>query len=59
MGCCHGTIKEECPVCLTDMDANLFITKTQCGHYFHKRCLDEWIKKEPATCPICRTLLKA
>ena len=24
-----------------------------CEHYFHKKCIDKWLKKK-STCPICR-----
>ena len=24
-----------------------------CKHYFHKKCIDKWLKKK-STCPICR-----
>jgi hypothetical protein len=45
----------ECSICLEDGDEsenNNFI-KTDCGHYFHKECLEEWTTNNE-TCPACR-----
>jgi hypothetical protein len=39
-----------CPICLLDNTD----FKTKCNHYFHKKCLDEWLKIKPI-CPLCRT----
>ncbi|NXY84664.1 DZIP3 ligase, partial [Alcedo cyanopectus] len=27
----------------------------QCGHCFHKECIQRWLKQHSSTCPICRT----
>ena len=32
---------------------NKNILKTSCKHYFHRKCIYEWVKKE-VFCPICR-----
>lgn len=44
-----------CSICLDDTK-NSVNYKTQCNHYFHKKCLDEWLIKSK-TCPICRNLI--
>uniref|UniRef100_N1R3Q6 Uncharacterized protein n=1 Tax=Aegilops tauschii TaxID=37682 RepID=N1R3Q6_AEGTA len=28
-----------------------------CAHAFHKACIDKWVDKGQATCPLCRALL--
>lgn len=47
-------INTECTICLSNMD-NPF--KTKCNHYFHKDCLDKWVKIKN-NCPNCRKSLK-
>lgn len=48
----------ECSICLTDIrdtvGSEIFISRTKCGHFFHKNCLEEWIKKRK-NCPVCRS----
>lgn len=45
----------ECAICLSSMSSekDTAITKTECGHKFHTKCLEEWIKRSN-TCPLCR-----
>ena len=42
----------ECPICLEELNINE-IQKLECGHIFHKLCINEWGKKKPI-CPLCR-----
>ena len=47
---------ESCPICYEDLllctaEKNI---KTDCGHSFHKSCLETW-KKSSSTCPLCRS----
>ena len=44
--------QETCSICLDTID-NLFVTN--CGHYFHKRCIDRWLNTND-NCPLCRTI---
>lgn len=49
---------QDCAICLEPLNANDKLTKCcQCGHCFHKACLDEWLK-ENQTCPLCRKRCK-
>jgi hypothetical protein len=42
----------ECSICLCDTkNANRI---TDCGHYFHAKCISNW-QKQNNTCPMCRT----
>jgi hypothetical protein len=34
-------------------DEKITIVKTPCGHYYHKDCLEKWLKLAQ-TCPLCR-----
>lgn len=46
----------QCPICLEDVGRNEM--KTECGHYFHHDCLEEWLQCSMALnkleCPLCR-----
>ena len=55
----HHFQGQECAVCHSNYKLNEFVrTLPICKHYFHKRCIDPWIKKNHTpTCPICRTLI--
>ena len=53
--------KSYCSVCLdekSDHDNSVYKMITQCNHYFHKKCIDKWLKKN-ASCPICRNKIKS
>ena len=58
-GCCKLHSPQElgeCCVCLCEMNIHSDFVKTKCGHYYHKKCLNEWCKTHN-TCPLCRTQL--
>jgi len=44
-----------CPICFSSMGGNSAgsLLKTECGHYFHERCLWTWFDRS-TTCPSCR-----
>jgi hypothetical protein len=44
---------ETCPICLEALTND--IVKTQCGHFFHRGCITEWLAVDNIdTCPDCR-----
>lgn len=43
--------ENECIICFSKLDIKKEIL--QCGHCFHKKCINNWFKKQ-RTCPICR-----
>ena len=50
---------KECSVCLCEFDDTENISTAECGHRFHEKCIDEWIKqKGKNSCPNCRTIMK-
>ncbi|XP_042505816.1 E3 ubiquitin-protein ligase RHA2B-like [Macadamia integrifolia] len=49
-----GGESKECSVCLTRLEDGDEIRELQCKHDFHKDCLDQWLKREQVTCPLCR-----
>jgi len=51
--------KVECQICLEEMKKSVDnIRSLQCGHTFHKSCIDRW-EKSSGTCPICRMKTRA
>ena len=42
-----------CSICLCELEEGDLVGDIQCGHYFHKECLKEWLVKNNH-CPICR-----
>jgi hypothetical protein len=47
---------EICSICLSeivDYSQSLLISKLDCDHFFHCKCIKEWMKLA-GTCPVCR-----
>ena len=51
---CKKILSDTCNICLDEMKEYVFV---QCGHSFHKECINEWLL-EKRTCPCCRTVIK-
>jgi hypothetical protein len=48
---------EDCLICLEKYkEKELYRKLPNCKHYFHKKCIDKWLKSN-AICPICRNIL--
>ncbi|KAJ1892314.1 hypothetical protein LPJ81_005580 [Coemansia sp. IMI 209127] len=45
----------ECSICLNDFCAGDSVRILDCGHYFHRDCVDSWLTKHSASCPLCKT----
>jgi hypothetical protein len=43
----------ECPICYEDLDETTR-SAGDCGHLFHKKCLDNLIERDIKRCPTCR-----
>ena len=55
----YGTIKpatlEKCSICLMEYDdSDQIRTLTDCGHLYHKDCIDQWFATGNFSCPMCR-----
>lgn len=44
---------DNCSICLNNFNDTESITITNCEHYFHSECLEEWGKYKPE-CPMCK-----
>ena len=50
-------LNEDCLICMEKYKLNQFKrTLPTCKHYFHKKCVDKWLKQN-SSCPICRDKL--
>ncbi|PWA52959.1 zinc finger, RING/FYVE/PHD-type [Artemisia annua] len=48
-------LTEECQICLADyVDVDDIRVFPQCGHAFHARCIDKWLRLH-SSCPTCRS----
>lgn len=55
--------KCDCGVCCEDNSKNDITRELECGHTFHRKCIDQWIKqrwsdRKTPDCPMCRNKLK-
>ncbi|KAK3847836.1 MAG: hypothetical protein J3R72DRAFT_430907 [Linnemannia gamsii] len=42
-----------CAICLCDYEDDEELRKMRCTHYFHKDCVDEWLRLH-RNCPLCK-----
>ncbi|OVA05542.1 zinc finger protein [Macleaya cordata] len=45
---------KDCIICLSEFKNGVEIRELICNHVFHFVCLKEWLRHQPATCPLCR-----
>jgi hypothetical protein len=51
----NGTTCTCCSICLDNYgDGDVLRMLPECGHLFHRECVDPWLRHHP-TCPVCRT----
>ena len=44
----------ECVICLEGMVINNKVKILRCGHIYHYKCINDWIKKKgEINCPLC------
>ena len=47
---------QSCSICHEDYKIKEFKRELNCKHYFHKKCIDKWLKNN-LSCPVCRHLI--
>jgi RING-H2 zinc finger protein RHA1 len=53
-----GAAPAVCAVCLGAVEPRHRVRElANCAHAFHKACIDKWVDKGQATCPLCRAAL--
>ena len=45
--------EEDCPICMCPLDGDSVVKLSDCGHMYHKECLEQAVARAPK-CPICR-----
>ncbi|RAH85497.1 hypothetical protein BO86DRAFT_436722 [Aspergillus japonicus CBS 114.51] len=45
----------ECVICMDEFHGPDYIRPLTCGHIFHVSCLDPWLTRRHACCPLCKT----
>jgi len=41
-----------CSICLVDYSQGMLLRRLPCGHDFHRRCVDKWLRRNKR-CPLC------
>lgn len=51
-------MNKDCSICMDDIKFKKeYIRKLNCGHYFHKKCIDTWLTNS-LSCPMCRSIIE-
>ena len=48
------TTDTTCPICIDELKKGEYYRTLECSHVFHKKCIDNWFKKDHSDCPMCR-----
>jgi hypothetical protein len=53
--CLPAALKGECPICFEDLHGSRdpCVPGANCGHYLHKKCLDQFLRSGRDKCPMC------
>jgi hypothetical protein len=43
----------DCSICFGNYEEGESIRKLQCGHHFHRDCVDAWLVSRKCSCPMC------
>ncbi|KAK1141729.1 hypothetical protein N8T08_008827 [Aspergillus melleus] len=52
----EGDSRSVCAICVDQFDANDEVRPLTCGHIFHPACIDMWLTKRQACCPLCKAV---
>ncbi|KAF7684329.1 hypothetical protein TCON_0482 [Astathelohania contejeani] len=51
-------IFKSCLICMENFNPSDKCRILHCNHYFHRNCVDSWLKKNSSRCPYCRRMAK-
>ena len=46
--------QQDCSICIESFKTGEYQRTLECKHCFHKKCIDQWFKKDHSDCPLCR-----
>ncbi len=46
-----------CTICLEDFEEGGTVKETNCGHFYHKNCMETLLNNKIKNCPVCRANL--
>ncbi|KAJ1929215.1 hypothetical protein IWQ60_001386 [Tieghemiomyces parasiticus] len=49
-----GFYLSDCSICLDEFSEGSLVRILPCRHYFHTHCVDVWLTKKSALCPLCK-----
>ncbi len=47
----------ECSICIEAFVADQVARRLECGHTFHKECVDTWLLERSRLCPFCKAVV--
>ncbi|RKO88643.1 hypothetical protein BDK51DRAFT_10140, partial [Blyttiomyces helicus] len=47
-------VDPDCAICMDPFEDSDRVRRLPCNHIFHVGCIDVWLVKETAACPLCR-----
>jgi len=48
-----------CVICLCDYEPQDDLRFLPCGHHFHSKCIEQWLKSYSKSCPFCKADIDA
>merc|ERR1712000_266699 len=51
---CPSTPIDTCAICISSLEGDEVIRALICGHAFHAACVDIWLTRRRACCPLCK-----
>lgn len=49
--------QSSCSICIDDFVDGDILRQLPCDHFFHAKCIDPWLTKKHAVCPLCKLCL--
>ena len=46
--------EDNCSICLEKLNTSETCKLKSCGHYYHTKCIIQWLTEEKNICPLCR-----
>ncbi|KAI8077524.1 hypothetical protein BDF21DRAFT_421223 [Thamnidium elegans] len=55
-----GTLCElsSCVICLDNFESGNILRRLPCNHEYHRDCIDVWLTKKCASCPLCQQIIQ-